>query len=95
MACVRLDAKGLRILIYKRRCGSLRRDRTVAITFRLDKEDADALDYIAKILGVSRSWIVRKLVKNGLEDLYIGETAKRRLFEDEREDFEELEDQDT
>jgi len=34
-------------------------------------------------------------VKNGLEDLYIGETAKRRLFEDEREDFEELEDQDT
>ncbi|MCD6239017.1 MAG: ribbon-helix-helix protein, CopG family, partial [Thermotogae bacterium] len=42
--------------MYKRRCGSLRRDRTVAITFRLDKEDADALDYIAKILGVSRSW---------------------------------------
>ena len=61
----------------------------------MDKEDADALERVAKMLDVPRSWIVRKLVKNGLEDLYFGEIAKRRLLEGEWIDFEEMEDQAT
>jgi len=78
--------------VYKRRCVTLRKDHKVVVSFRLDKEDANALERVAKMLNVPRSWIVRKLVKNGLEDLYLGEIAKRRLLKGEWIDFEEMED---
>jgi len=65
------------------------------VTFRLDREEAEVLERVAEELDVSRSWIVRKLVKNGLEDLYLGEIAKRRMLEVEWVDLEEVEDQAT
>ena len=65
--------------------------RKIVLSVRLDETDAQAVDNVAKALDVSRSWIIRKLIKNGLEDLYLGEEAKRRLIEAEWVDLDEVE----
>ena len=55
--------------------------KTKTITLRLDEEDYRAIEKVAKELDVSKAWVIRKLIKNGLEDLYLGELSKRVMLE--------------
>ncbi|RKX52598.1 MAG: hypothetical protein DRP30_05940 [Thermotoga sp.] len=60
------------------------------VSIRLTPEELKILDAVAKELDVSRSWVIRKLINNFIEDLYDGEFAKRRLLNAEWVDHEEV-----
>ena len=69
----------------------MKKSNSVIVSVRLSQDEVEALQYVAKKLEVSRSWVIRKLIQNGLEDLYLGEIAKRRLINPEWVDHDEVE----
>ena len=65
--------------------------KSKTVSVRLPESLNAALERVAKELDVSKSWVIRKLIENGLEDLYEGEIAKRRLINPEWVSHEEVE----